>query len=1015
MAKKSTTINLWTILLTTSVGIIWGNLASAEHHGSPYVYRVSGGLGRGSVSPRMPGRQGRSPQPTVPPETLIIPAHAPRVQLSQNDIRKLRFKPTVGSVHLSEGHEAKFNCSIDVPDANLDLTVLWRKNNMELAENLQVVINELQTVTHGIMTLLSTVSITRVQRADAGDYRCRLRVFDKVIESQPISIQVEGLPTFTRQPDDRNVTRNSPFNLSCEAVGPPNPIMIHWLRNGVSEMGYVTPSPSNYTVAGVDKYTQFSCEAHNQKGVTTSREANVNIKVLPAPVSEVTVIQRESNKLVLRWTPGHDGFSPLTTCQIRVKEVSRRRGEVRLARIINATAPPFQSDVPGLQAMTWYNMSVSCSNELGQSPVSTWVQSNTTEGVPSVYPRNLTVMLNESMLVIRWKDPPPDRVNGILTGYDVIVTYGTRVNKIRSSSNTAAVALQEFNTTYSVQVAACTQAGRGMLSPAVGIFVPENNWPLAPSSSPDTRGSDSVYIILGVVCGFCLLLLVLWAAICMRGRILDTHFGQMFGSGEKLQPIVQYRPHRSYNRSAIEITLGNLGVSDELQAKLQDFMIMRNLLSIGKILGEGEFGSVVEGNLKQLDGTSEKVAVKTMKLDNFSQREIEEFLNEAACMKDFDHPNVIRLLGVCLEAGSGHFPKPMVILPFMRYGDLHSFLLRSRLGDCPLFLPTQTLLKFMIDIAMGMEYLSGRNFLHRDLAARNCMLRDDMTVCVADFGLSKKIYSGDYYRQGRIAKMPVKWIAVESLADRVFTVKSDVWAFGVTMWEIATRGMTPYPGIQNHEIYDYLLLGHRLKQPKDCLDELYEIMYSCWRADPLDRPVFTQVGEQLEKLTEKLPEASTSKEDIIYINTSFPEEDQACACADPDLDLPLYSSSPSCSHSNQFSPSPSCSHLFSSSPSCSNSRQRRDNRDLLTAVIHESMEEKEEEDDRYVIVISNANRSGDPAVTMTAAAATAAAVDSDTPLLAREGLGGVVGGATRDSVGDVTGMEQHTSDTTLLL
>uniref|UniRef100_A0A3Q3MHE1 receptor protein-tyrosine kinase n=1 Tax=Labrus bergylta TaxID=56723 RepID=A0A3Q3MHE1_9LABR len=231
-----------------------------------------------------------------------------------------------------------------------------------------------------------------------------------------------------------------------------------------------------------------------------------------------------------------------------------------------------------------------------------------------------------------------------------------------------------------------------------------------------------------------------------------------------------------------------------------------------------------------------------MKLDSFSQKEIEEFLNEAACMKDFNHPNVIRLLGVCLEVGSGNFPKPMVILPFMRYGDLHSFLLRSRLGECPLFLPTQTLLKFMVDIALGMEYLSGRNFLHRDLAARNCMLRDDMTVCVADFGLSKKIYSGDYYRQGRIAKMPVKWIAVESLADRVFTIKSDVWAFGVTMWEIATRGMTPYPGIQNHEIYDYLLEGHRLKQPTDCLDELYEIMYSCWRADRWTDPLYAAAG-----------------------------------------------------------------------------------------------------------------------------------------------------------------------------
>lgn len=221
-------------------------------------------------------------------------------------------------------------------------------------------------------------------------------------------------------------------------------------------------------------------------------------------------------------------------------------------------------------------------------------------------------------------------------------------------------------------------------------------------------------------------------------------------------------------------------------------------------------------------------------------------------------------------------PKPMVILPFMKYGDLHTYLLYSRLDTGPKHIPLQTLLKFMVDIAQGMEYLSNRNFLHRDLAARNCMLRDDMTVCVADFGLSKKIYSGDYYRQGRIAKMPVKWIAIESLADRVYTSKSDVWAFGVTMWEIATRGMTPYPGVQNHEMYDYLLHGHRLKQPEDCLDELYEIMHSCWRAEPLDRPTFSVLRLQLEKLLESLPEVR-DKADVIYINTQFPESCEGLA------------------------------------------------------------------------------------------------------------------------------------------
>ncbi|KAM6956321.1 tyrosine-protein kinase Mer [Aplochiton taeniatus] len=932
-------------------------MPTAQHRGSLPATGI--GLYR-------PGRQGRSPQPTGFPEPLIVPARAPKVQLSPDDIKRLHFKPTVATIQLSEGHEAKFNCSIDIPDSRLEPTIMWVKNNMELSENLQVVINELQTTTRGVTTLLSTVSITQVQRGDGGEYQCRLSVSETVIESQPISIQVEGLPTFIRQPEDMNITRNTSFMLTCEAVGPPNPVRIRWLRNGVAD-GALDLSPSNYTVSGVDIYTQFSCEAHNMKGLTTSREAQINIKVRPDPVSGLTVMETLSNKLILKWSPGHNGFSPLTTCQVRVKEVSQRIGEVMTTRLIKASVPPFQCEVPGLRAMTWYNMSVSCSNDVGASALSPWIQNRTTEGVPSVYPSNVTVQLNESMLVISWRPPPPEKINGLLRGYDVIIRHGTQISEIHSLSTTATVALQEFNTTYSVEVAACTQAGSGMISPRVWIFVPESNWVLSPSSSPDTTRPEPFHVVLGVMCGLCLLLLVFWVVIYMRNRILDTRFGQLFGRGEKPTPIVQYRPQRSYNRSAIEITLGNLGVSDELQAKLQDVMIMQNLLSIGKILGEGEFGSVVEGHLKQLDGTSEKVAVKTMKLDNFSQREIEEFLNEAACMKDFNHPNVIRLLGVCLEVGAGHFPKPMVILPFMRYGDLHSFLLRSRLGDSPLFLPTQTLLKFMIDIALGMEYLSGRNFLHRDLAARNCMLRDDMTVCVADFGLSKKIYSGDYYRQGRISKMPVKWIAVESLADRVFTVKSDVWAFGVTMWEISTRGMTPYPGIQNHEIYDYLLDGHRLKQPVDCLDDLYEIMYSCWRADTLDRPFFPQVREMLEKLTEKLPEAS-SKEEIIYINTSFAEED-------PDVshtENPLFSSSPSCSHH-----------------SAQNS--------VVTADIHESLEEEEgADDDRYVVVVSNVN----PTLRSTAAV--------NTPLLSSEGQ------ENNDTV-NAGGMEQNSNDTTLLL
>ncbi|KAI5108594.1 tyrosine-protein kinase Mer, partial [Silurus meridionalis] len=888
-------------------------------------------------------------------EPLVVPGRVPSVHLSQEEIRRLRFKPTVGTIPCSEGSEVSFNCSIDLTDMGQDLSILWFKDGREIFDGTQATV-----YSHGTVILLSTISIRSVQRSDSGEYQCRLSVSNKVIESNPIIVEVAGLPAFTKQPSDINVTRNSSFTLTCEAVGPPNPVTIIWLLKG-QKLNHSSVSPSSINIQGIDSPTQYSCEAHNKKGVTVSREAHVNIKDFPAKISKMTVVKRDSNKLTLSWTPGHDGFSPLSICYITVRELDRKLANP--TRVHSVSVPPFLYEITDLKAMTWYNMSVSCSNEIGPSLPSSWIQSNTTEGVPSVAPQNVTVYLNESMLLVRWKAPPPDKINGILQGYDVLVNYGKNVNKIRSMSTHAAVAIKEFNISYDVEVTACTQAGCGVRSPRYGIFVPEIDL-ASPSSSPDTHGSDMANIITAVVSGVCLVLILMFVAICLRHRILETQLGKLLGIGEKPSQIVEYRPQRSYNRSAIEMTLTNLGVSEDLQTKLQDVMILRNLLVIGKVLGEGEFGSVMEGHINCPDGTSEKVAVKTMKMDNFSQREIEEFLNEAACMKDFNHTNVIRLLGVCLDVGPGHFPKPMVILPFMKYGDLHSFLIRSRLGERPLFFTTQTLLKFMIDIASGMEYLSSRNFLHRDLAARNCMLRDDMRVCVADFGLSKKIYSGDYYRQGRIAKMPVKWIAVESLADRVFTVKSDVWAFGVTMWEIATRGMTPYPGVQNHEIYDYLLEGHRLKQPNDCLDELYHIMLSCWCSDPAARPDFTKVKEMLEKLAEKI----LDQKDIIYINTTVLQEEEEPS----ESEGPILTSSPSCSHQTMDT-------------------------SVVTVDVHESC--AEDEDDRYVIVVSSEE-----------AGVVGESCTAETPLLHVVNLEQ----DTTDS-GDGPELQQVSSDTTLLL
>ncbi|NXJ69968.1 MERTK kinase, partial [Rostratula benghalensis] len=812
---------------------------------------------------------------------------------------KIKFNPTVQHIVINEHKDVTFNCSIKVPHLLLRPDThgisLW-KDGRELDMLDRIATSHFEISDEEEVAMTSTFSILAAQRSDNGSYVCKLNISGMEVVSDPILVQLEGLPHFIHQPEKLNVTKNSPFNLTCHAVGPPEPVEIYWFRNNarVNEKPHI--SPSVLTVPGLSEMALFSCEAHNSKGLTASNPGQVNVKGIPLAPTSVHVLNRTGHSIVISWVPGFDAFSAFNSCSVQVKEAVPRSNVSLL--LYNTSVPPHVYHVQQLEPMVDYNIRVSCRNEVGWSAFSPWITASTTEGAPTTPPLNVTVSFNESSssLEIRWMKPPLGRIHGELQGYHIWYRWQSSKGlqnvstEARQNTSMAVLPVVATNATCSVRVAAVTKGGVGPFSSPVEVFIPGSGLiTSAPSSTPASGKTDSFIVALGFICGTIAVGLILCLTVVIQKRCVETKYGNAFSRNDS-ELAVNYTAKKTYCRRAIELTLSSLGISSELQQKLQDVVMDRNALSLGKVLGEGEFGSVMEGHLSQPEGTPQKVAVKTMKLDNFSQREIEEFLSEAACMKDFDHPNVIKLLGVCIELSSQQVPRPMVILPFMKYGDLHSFLLRSRLEMAPQFVPLQTLVKFMVDIALGMEYLSSRHFLHRDLAARNCMLRDDMTVCVADFGLSKKIYSGDYYRQGRIAKMPVKWIAIESLADRVYTTKSDVWAFGVTMWEIATRGMTPYPGVQNHEIYEYLFHGQRLKKPEDCLDELYEIMSACWRANPAARPTFSQLKVHLEKLLENLPSTRGSR-DVIYINTSPPEEspdstqDSGFPQVDSDLDL----------------------------------------------------------------------------------------------------------------------------------
>ncbi|XP_023279570.1 tyrosine-protein kinase receptor TYRO3-like [Seriola lalandi dorsalis] len=326
------------------------------------------------------------------------------------------------------------------------------------------------------------------------------------------------------------------------------------------------------------------------------------------------------------------------------------------------------------------------------------------------------------------------------------------------------------------------------------------------------------------------------------------------------------------------------GLSDRLLASLKEVLVERNMLTLGKELGKGEFGSVYEGVFTPEEGVDIKVAVKTMRVGIHQQEDLHEFLREAEIMKNFDHENVVKLLGVTLQREQDSpLPVPLVILPYLKHGDLRRFLIATRYGDIPMFVPHQSLLRFMIDIAAGMNYLSSQGFLHRDLAARNCMLGDDLRVSVADFGLSKKIYSSNYYRQKVAVRVPIKWLAMESLSESVYTTKSDVWSFGVTMWEIVSRGRTPYPGVHNHELLDLLHSGLRLKLPEECDQKLYEVMQSCWDKEPNRRPGFGELGETLKGLLSELPVLEASQE-ASYINQGLEAAAAVAASVEPQTD-----------------------------------------------------------------------------------------------------------------------------------
>uniref|UniRef100_A0A8C8VQA5 Vascular endothelial growth factor receptor 3 n=1 Tax=Pelusios castaneus TaxID=367368 RepID=A0A8C8VQA5_9SAUR len=353
----------------------------------------------------------------------------------------------------------------------------------------------------------------------------------------------------------------------------------------------------------------------------------------------------------------------------------------------------------------------------------------------------------------------------------------------------------------------------------------------------------------------------------------------------------------------------------------------RERLRLGKVLGHGAFGKVVEASAFGINKSNscETVAVKMLK-EGATASEHKALMSELKILIHIgNHLNVVNLLGACTKPNG----PLMVIVEFCKYGNLSNYLRTKREGFSPyrvrsllpfaaslgafpvisagrrisvveaawgrvistswereqFFFPLWTvddlwqtpltmedLICYSFQVARGMEFLASRKCIHRDLAARNILLSENNVVKICDFGLARDIYKDpDYVRKGS-ARLPLKWMAPESIFDKVYTTQSDVWSFGVLLWEIFSLGASPYPGVQiNEEFCQRLKDGTRMRAPEYATAEIYRIMLNCWHGDPKERPTFSDLVEILGDLLQE--NVQQEGKDYIPLNDSQSSED----------------------------------------------------------------------------------------------------------------------------------------------
>ncbi|XP_039951750.1 uncharacterized protein LOC120768986 [Bactrocera tryoni] len=299
---------------------------------------------------------------------------------------------------------------------------------------------------------------------------------------------------------------------------------------------------------------------------------------------------------------------------------------------------------------------------------------------------------------------------------------------------------------------------------------------------------------------------------------------------------------------------------------LDKWEVPKENVVLNRRLGKGAFGMVYGGEAQIGASGWTAVAVKTLKAGASTEDRL-DFLSEAEAMKRLNHNNIVTLLGVCLQT------EPIyTIMEFMLYGDLKTYLLARRhllkgkvTEDSDV--SSKRLTMYAMDVARGLAYLASEKYVHRDVACRNCLVNAQRVVKLGDFGMARSTYESDYYRFNRKGMLPVRWMAPESLTFGMFTPASDVWAFGVVLYEIITFGSYPYQSLTNNQAFEYIKSGKTLQIPTGAKPQLEGLLKACWSHEPKKRPTASEIIDHISNY----PRLLTPCLDVPSASVEMPE------------------------------------------------------------------------------------------------------------------------------------------------